>query len=85
MCLTAATSGMPHSHAAVRHGCSPARLSHACCMPACRPQAAILSGEKDEQVTDLLLLDVTPLSLGIGVGECVPANSVCLNCKDDKG
>lgn len=32
-------------------------------------QAAILSGEQDEQVTDLLLLDVTPLSLGIGIGE----------------
>ncbi|KAL4438227.1 hypothetical protein ABPG77_010588 [Micractinium sp. CCAP 211/92] len=30
-------------------------------------QAAILNGEQDEQVTDLLLLDVTPLSLGIAV------------------
>jgi hypothetical protein len=37
--------------------------------PPCCPQAAILTGEQDEQVTDLLLLDVTPLSLGIGVGE----------------
>ena len=30
-------------------------------------QAAILGGEQDRQVTDLLLLDVTPLSLGIAV------------------
>ena len=29
------------------------------------PQAAILSGETHEKVADLLLLDVTPLSLGI--------------------
>ena len=28
-------------------------------------QAAILSGETDEMVSDLLLLDVAPLSLGI--------------------
>merc|ERR1712110_1223073 len=28
-------------------------------------QAAILSGEKDEKVNDLLLIDVAPLSMGI--------------------
>ena len=47
-------------------------LAARCCLPALvppAPQAAILTGEQDQQVTDLLLLDVTPLSLGIGVGE----------------
>ncbi|PSC70405.1 heat shock 70 kDa isoform A [Micractinium conductrix] len=42
-------------------------------------QAAILSGEQDSQVTDLLLLDVTPLSLGIGVAGGLMAKVVKRN------
>ena len=39
-------------------------LTEYVCM-ACTLQAAILSGEGSEKVQDLLLLDVTPLSLGL--------------------
>ncbi|KAL4448440.1 hypothetical protein ABPG75_005659 [Micractinium tetrahymenae] len=42
-------------------------------------QAAILNGEQDEQVTDLLLLDVTPLSLGIAVAGGMMAKVVKRN------
>jgi heat shock protein 5 len=35
----------------------------------CAAQGGILGGEDDEQTKDVLLIDVTPLSLGIEVGK----------------
>uniref|UniRef100_A0A166CKA9 Heat shock protein 70 n=1 Tax=Daucus carota subsp. sativus TaxID=79200 RepID=A0A166CKA9_DAUCS len=47
-------------------------------------QAAILSGEGDNKIKDLVLVDVTPLSLGIAVGDVlmsvvIPRNTTIAN------
>ena len=51
-------------------------------------QAAILSGEGNEKVQDLLLLDVTPLSLGSETAGAVmtvliPRNTICAACYEN--
>ena len=45
----------------------------------CAVQAAILSGHQDESINDILLLDVTPLSLGIETAGGVMTNLIPRN------
>jgi hypothetical protein len=50
-------------------------LNLVCALPCC---AATLSGNRDEEIKDMLLIDVTPLTLGVQVRCAAAVSAVAL-------